>query len=213
QRVRVSRNGAQGNLESPQPSLSADGRYVAFPSVATTLVAGDTNGTRDVFVHDRQTGETRRVSVASDGTQGNGSSGTTANATTERPSLSADGRYVAFSSLASTLVAGDSNGWVDVLADERPTGDTPRVSVAIDGPPGNGATHRPSLSADGRYVAFSSLARTLVPGGTSGLQHVFWHDRQTGETQLVSVASDGTHGNSTSTQASLIADWRYVAFA
>jgi len=213
QRVSVSSNGAQGNLESHQPSLSADGRYVAFPSVATTLVAGDTNGARDVFVHDRQTGETRRVSVASDGTQGNGSSGTTANGTTERPSLSADGRYVAFSSNASTLVAGDSNGALDVFVHDRQTGETERVSVAIDGTQGNGASDRPSLSADGRYVAFSSLARTLVPGGTSGPQHVFVKDRQTGETGLVSVSSNGTHGNSTSIQASLSADGRYVAFA
>jgi VCBS repeat-containing protein len=213
QRVSVASNGAQGNGESHQPSLSADGRYVAFPSVATTLVAGDTNGTRDVFVHDRQTGETRRVSVASDGTQGNGSSGTTANATPERPSLSADGRYVAFSSNASTLVAGDSNGALDVFVHDRQTGETQRVSVAIDGTQGNGASDRPSLSADGRYVAFSSLARTLVPGGTSGPQHVFVKDRQTGETGLVSVSSNGTHGNSTSIQASLSADGRYVAFA
>jgi VCBS repeat-containing protein len=213
QRVSVASNGAQGNGESHQPSLSADGRYVAFPSVATTLVAGDTNGTRDVFVHDRQTGETRRVSVASDGTQGNGSSGTTANATPEPPSLSADGRYVAFSSNASTLVAGDSNGALDVFVHDRQTGETQRVSVAIDGTQGNGASDRPSLSADGRYVAFSSLARTLVPGGTSGPQHVFVKDRQTGETGLVSVSSNGTHGNSTSIQASLSADGRYVAFA
>ena len=213
QRVSVASNGAQGNLESHQPSLSADGRYVAFPSLATTLVAGDANGTRDVFVHDRQTGETQRVSVASDGTPGNGASGTTANQTTERPSLSADGRYVAFSSLASTLVAGDSNGALDVFVHDRHTGETQRVSVAIDGTQGNGASDQPSLSADGRYVAFSSLARTLVPGGTSGPQHVFVHDRQTGETGLVSAASDGTHGNRTSIQASLSADGRYVAFA
>jgi hypothetical protein len=101
-RVSVASGGTQANSSSLEASLSADGRYVAFSSFATTLVAGDTNGTSDVFVHDRQTGETRRVSVASNGSQGNCQS--------NEPSLSADGRYVAFSSVASTLVAGDTNG-------------------------------------------------------------------------------------------------------
>jgi archaellum component FlaF (FlaF/FlaG flagellin family) len=128
-------------------------------------VPGDTNGTWDVFVHDRVTGQTTRVSVASDGTQGNGHSGS--------PSISADGRYVAFSSSASNLVPGDTNGRGDVFVHDRLTGQTTRVSVASDGTQGNGDSWWPSISADGRYVAFASEASNLVPGDTNGTWDVF----------------------------------------
>jgi hypothetical protein len=108
-RVSVASDGTQGNHYSGGGlSLSADGRYVAFVSFASNLVSGDTNGIWDVFVHDRQTGVTSRVSVASDGTQGNDHSSTVG-------SLSADGRYVAFYSYASNLVSGDTNRWDDVF--------------------------------------------------------------------------------------------------
>ena len=121
-RVSVASDGAQGNGYSYHPSISADGRYVAFESDASNLVSGDTNGARDVFVHDRQGGGTTRVSVASDGAQGNGGSA--------HPSISADGRYVAFQSDASNLVSGDTNGWSDIFVYDRQTGQTTRVSVA-----------------------------------------------------------------------------------
>jgi hypothetical protein len=105
--VSVASDGAEGNGHSEFASISADGRYVAFLSWASNLVPGDTNGTVDVFVHDRLTGQTTRVSVASDGTEGNGASW--------RPSLSADGRYVAFASEASNLVPGDTNDKSDIF--------------------------------------------------------------------------------------------------
>jgi Tol biopolymer transport system component len=203
-RVSVASDGTEGNGVSYQPSLSADGRYVAFRSEASNLVAGDTNQTWDVFVHDRQTGETQRVSVASDGTQGNGIS--------YQPSLSADGRYVAFHSDASNLVAGDTNGTADVFVHDRHTGETRRVSVASDTTPGNDYSYEPSLSADGRHVVFSSFATNLVAGDTNARVDVFVHDRQTGETRRVSVASGGGQGNGDSYQPSLSADGRYVAF-
>src|SRR5690606_11863360 len=142
-------DGTQADRNSLVPSISADGRFVAFQSVATNLVPGDTNGNNDVFVHDRQTGVTQRVSVASDGAQGNGIS-TTA-------SISADGRFVAFQSAASNLVPGDTNGATDVFVHDRQTGVTERVSVASDGAQGNANTSEASLSADGRYVAFQSV--------------------------------------------------------
>jgi archaellum component FlaF (FlaF/FlaG flagellin family) len=106
-RVSVASDGTEGNGDSWAPSISADGRYVAFTSRASNLVPGDTNGTWDVFVHDRVTGQTTRVSVASDGTEGNGAS--------EFPSISADGRYVAFISEASNLVPGDTNDKRDIF--------------------------------------------------------------------------------------------------
>jgi len=109
-RVSVASDGSQGNSWSQDSSISADGRYVAFHSDASNLVSGDTNGDIDIFVHDRQTGQTTRVSVGSDGGQGNGWS--------SRPSISADGRYVAFDSLASNLVSGDTNGKHDVFVND-----------------------------------------------------------------------------------------------
>src|SRR5207302_5782749 len=109
-------------------ALSADGRFVAFDSAATDLVAGDTNGVSDVFVHDRQTGTTERVSVASDGTQGNGKSGLLSFAFP--PPLSADRRFAAFVSAATNLVAGDTNGPTDASVHNRRTGTTERGSAA-----------------------------------------------------------------------------------
>jgi hypothetical protein len=107
----VDSNGVQGNQSSDVPSISADGRYVAFQSYATNLVAGDTNGNFDVFVHDRLSGVTTRVSVDSSGAQGYG--------TSSDPSISADGRYVAFDSLSPNLVPVDTNGYVDVFLRDR----------------------------------------------------------------------------------------------
>ena len=205
-RVSVASEGTQANLFSYYSSISADGRYVAFESLASNLVAGDTNGHHDVFVHDRQTNETTRVSVTSDGTEANGYS--------RRPSISADGRYVAFASWASNLVAGDTNEMPDIFIHDRQTGETTRVSVASDGAQANNDSMSPqSISADGRYVAFVSYASNLVVGDTNGHRDVFVHDRQSGETTRVSVASDGAQANSVPEDPRISADGRYVAFA
>jgi Tol biopolymer transport system component len=149
ERVSVTSNGGQGNGDSSTPSISADGRYVAFGSTANNLVTGDTNGYGDNFVHDRQTGQTILTSVASNGTQGNDwSSG--------HPVISADGRYVAFSSNASNLVIGDTNGYADVFVHDLQSRQTTRVSVSSNGTQGNNDSWMPSISADGRYVIFPS---------------------------------------------------------
>src|SRR3989454_679011 len=116
ERVSVDSAGSEGNGASTGVALSADGRFVAFTSVATNLVAGDTNGVLDVFVHDRQTGMTERVSVDSAGSEANGASTGVA--------LSADGRFVAFTSVAPDLVAEDTNGAADVFVHDRGTTDT-----------------------------------------------------------------------------------------
>src|SRR5947209_1614213 len=202
-RVSVASDGTEGNDVSLGSALSADGRFVAFDSAATDLVAGDTNGVSDVFVHDRQTGTTERVSVASDGAQGNGSSGLVTFAFP--PALSADGRFVAFVSFATNLVASDTNGATDVFVHDRQTGTTERVSVASDGTEGNAASAGATLSADGRFVAFHSAATNLVAGDTNGTNDVFVHDRQTGTTERVSV-------NGFSAGPALSADGRFVAF-
>ncbi|NLF49567.1 MAG: hypothetical protein GX577_00375, partial [Leptolinea sp.] len=173
-RVSVASDGTQGIGYSQYPSISADGRYVAFHSPAMNLVTGDMNGFTDVFVHDRTTGATTLLSVASDGTQGTGES--------MYPSISADGRYVAFHSDASSLVTGDTNSRHDIFVHDRITGITTRVSVASDGTQGNNYSSDLSISADGRYVVFQSAASNLVSGDTNSADDVFVHDLTTGTT-------------------------------
>src|SRR5207244_2293689 len=191
ERVSVASDGTtEGNDASLGSALSADGRFVAFDSAATDLVAGDTNGVSDVFVHDRQTGTTERVSVASDGAQGNGKSVFLSFAFP--PALSADGRFVAFVSFATNLVAGDTNGATDVFVHDRQTGTTERVSVASDGAESNAACLGSALSADGRFVAFQSDATHLAPGDTNGTASALVRDRQTGTTERVTLATGGS---------------------
>src|SRR5205823_1520526 len=170
----------------------------------TNLVTGDTNGAADVFVHDRQTGTTERVSVASGGSQGNGAS--------LGPALSTNGALLEVHSAATNLVAGDTHGATDVCVHDRQTGTTERVSVASGGSQGNGFNAGPVLSAAGRFVAFHSTATNLVAGDTNGATDVFVHDRQTGTTERVSVASGGTQGNDSSAGPALSAAGLLVAF-
>ena len=203
-RVSVDSSGAQGNSLSARPSISADGRYVAFISSAMNLVAGDTNGRDDVFVYDRQTGRTTRISVDSSGAEGNDVS--------FNASINADGRYVAFVSGATNLVTGDTNGRRDVFVYDRQTGQTTRVSVDSTGAEGNFLSRHPSISADGRYVAFFSFANNLVAGDSNGVVDVFVHDRRTGRTVRVSVDSTGAESDEGSAAPSVSADGRYLAF-
>ena len=203
--VSVSSGGTLGNGDSENACISADGRYVAFYSKATNLVPGDANDAGDVFVHDRWTGQTTRVSVASDGTQGDSYSGRWGIA------ISARGRYVVFDSSASNLVPSDTNDYEDVFVHDRFTSQTTCVSWAPDGTPGNANAYYPCVSADGRYVAFQSQADNLLPGLDFGV-HIFVHDQQTGEKEVVSVNSAGTLGDDSSEEPSISADGRYVAF-
>ena len=137
-------------------------------------MAGDTNGQSDVFVHDRQTGETRRVSVSSYGGQANWRSGS--------QMISADGRYVGFTSIATNLAAGDTRGVYQVYVHDLQTGATRRVSVNNAGVAPNGNSIGGSLSADGRYIAFDSIAPDLVNGDTNNATDVFVYDAATSDT-------------------------------
>jgi archaellum component FlaF (FlaF/FlaG flagellin family) len=205
--TRISVDSAGGQADSASytfPSLSADGRYVAFYSNADNLVPGDANGTWDVVVKDRQTGTTTLVSVDSNGNH--------ANDYTSNAVISADGRYVAYDGVASNLVPGDTNGFLDVFVHDRVLGTTVRVSVDSDGFQGNWESFKPVISGDGRYVAFASRSSNLVPNDTNFDWDVFVHDMQTGSTTRVSVDSAGGQSNGSSTAAAISADGRYVAF-
>jgi Tol biopolymer transport system component len=167
-RVSVDAAGAEADGSSFNPAVSADGRYVAFDSGASNLVAGDTNGESDVFVADRGSGAITRVSVDARGGEANGDS--------LNASISADGRYVAFDSGASNLVPGDTNDRTDVFVFDRDSGAIRRVSVDAAGAEANEASTFPSISADGRYVAFQSGASNLVAGDTNATTDVFVAD-------------------------------------
>jgi len=212
-RVSESNNGTEANTASFFPALSGDGRYVAFTSKSNNLVTGDNNEEWDIFVHDRETGKSTRVNVASDGTEANGYSRAGESA------ISGNGRFVVFDSAANNMVADDNNGTWDIFVHDRETGETIRASVASDGAEATGGSAWPEISADGRYVAFESLADNLVPDDSNGLRDVFVHDLVTGKTTRVNVASDGTEANAGNSH-----DWlwtwsnpvsengRYVAF-
>lgn len=207
-RVSVATGGAQGDRASLAAAISGDGRYVAFESEATTFVPGDPSG-RDIFVHDRLTGVTERVNEAPDGSQALGASLAAA--------ISGDGCCVAFQSNAPNLVPDDTNGLDDIFVYDRLADATERASVDSDGAAGNGDSSAPAISGDGRYVAFTSRATNLVPGGTDAFPDVFVHDRLMGQTELASQATDGTEGNFNSGgpgpgPPQISADGRFVVF-
>ena len=209
-RVSVSSKGAQGDDDSGNSgvAISADGRFVAFDSYATTLVPGDSNGVPDIFVRDRVRGTTERVSLGPHGVQAEGGKGEGSYG----PSISGNGRFVAFSSYATNLVAGDTNGFEDVFVRDRESGTTERVSVGPHGVQANGSSDFPSISANGRFVAFESHAANLVPGDTNGAFDVFVHDRLKGTTERVSVGPHGRQGDNASQGAAIAADGLFVVF-
>jgi Ca2+-binding RTX toxin-like protein len=159
-------HGVIANGESKYPTMSANGRFIAFQSSASNLVAGDTNGVEDVFVKDLLTGETTLVSVGLNGLAGAGGFSL-------KPRLSADGRFVFFHSRADNLVEGDNNGTIDVFARDMATGQTYLLSVGENGEQGNGRSLRSNASDDGSVVIFESLASNLVAGDTNGAADLF----------------------------------------
>jgi len=207
QRVSVSDTGAQANGPSHSPAMTPDGRFVAFWSRASNLVAADTNNAWDVFVRDREAGTTRRVSLTAAGAQGAGD-----REARGRLAISAEGRHVAFTSAASNLVPGDTNGQPDVFARDTVANVTRRVSVSTGGAQGTLQSENPAMSADGRLVAFQSNAANLVIGDTNGTADVFVRDLAANTTARVSVSTAGGEANAWSGEPSLSADGSRVAF-
>ncbi len=204
-RVSVVCKCVQGDGDASSPALSADGQQVAFATDNTQLIGGDTNGVRDVFVHDRTTGLSRRVSLDSAGVQANGASDT--------PSISADGLRVAFVSQASNLVAADANALADIFVHDRSAAVTERVSLDRSGSDANGASESPSISGDGLFIAFASFATDLVASDTNGCRDLFVRDRVAATTARVSVDSSGVEGALDSFAPSISADGAVVAFS
>lgn len=203
-RETVSSTGVQGTLGCGTPVLSADGRFVAFRSGSPNLVPGDTNGMNDIFVRDRTTGQTTRISVDSAGVQANANSG--------QCHISADGRFVVFECGASNLVAGDTNGTGDIFCHDRQTGQTTRVSLGASGQQATGNCQQCSISADGRFVTFQSSDNNLVPGDICVGTDVFLRDRQLGTTVIVSASNTTGQTFTNRQRARISADGSTVVF-
>lgn len=220
--------GAQADFDSDNPAISADGRFVAFDTIAKNLIPGggvDVNGfAADVFLFDRQTGDLELISrqdAADGGAQGNNSS--------FEPSVSGDGRFVAFASSATNLIpGGDANaGRRDIFVFDRQTGGLELVSrqdAADGGAQSNGDSREPSISADGRFVAFRSRGTNLIPGAlgdptadvNGDQEDIFVFDRQTGSLELISredIGDGGDQADATSLDPAISGDGRYVGFA
>jgi Tol biopolymer transport system component len=203
-RVSVSSNGDQADGESIGGYITARGRYVVFHSAATNLVENDTNGENDVFVHDTLTGQTRRVSVSSQGGE--------ADTGCAWPSISKNGRYVAFRSAATNLVADDDNGVGDVFIHDLFTRATVRGSITVSGEEPNGLSGRHTISPNGRYVAVLSAATNVVPGDTNGFADIFVHDWRRGTTALATIGRTGELANGDSWQMRFSGNNHYMVF-
>jgi hypothetical protein len=193
-----------GGATTTLPSVADDGNAIAFVSNQNNLVVGDSNAAQDIFVRDRATSTTTRVSVDSAGAQANGLS--------DFPVISANGRFVVFSSLASNLVAGDAGGFQDIFRHDRQTGQTVLVSQSSTGTQGNNNSFISAISADGNRIAFSSSATNLVNGDSNARTDIFVRDVTQGTTTLVSVSSAGELGNGTCSVPSISADGQVVTF-
>ncbi|HEX2698849.1 MAG TPA: hypothetical protein VHM89_01425 [Acidimicrobiales bacterium] len=200
-----------GGVALAEATINTDGRWVAFAANAQNLVAGDTNNQTDVFLRDRQNKTTTRISVLNNGTQATGGSSL-------EPDISADGRFVAYDSAAvGATVNNVTTGNLvpssrQVLVFDRANNTSTLISKSTGGVVGAGASSLPSISADGRWVAFSSLASNLVPGDTNGAADVFLHDRETGTTTRISVGPGGVQAPGGSFFPSISGDGRFVTF-
>lgn len=209
-RASISSDGVSGDQGGNHPALNFDGLLIAFDSDSTQLVSGDTNHRTDVFVHNRQSGQTIRVSVDSAGQQADGSS--------TKPAMSANGRFVAFNSSAANLIPSDTNAVTDVFRHDLQTGQTQRVSVNSSGQQddatgGNDfSPDTPSISSDGSYVTFSSLSQNLVTSDGNMSSDIFVRDFSQALTLRVSVSSNGAQADGPSYSPTISADGRYVAF-
>lgn len=207
QRLSVNASNEEGNRLSTYPSLSGDGRYTAFTSDATNFAQEDNNNASDVFVANVENGTLTLVSRTPSGRPASGRS------YNYYPAISSDGRYIVFNSDAPDLVPNDTNNTWDVFVFDRVTGSIRLVSKTSDGSVGNGPSMHAVISGNGQFVAFQSRATNLVANDINGVSDIFLHNLQTGETTLISRASNGSLGNARSERASISHDGMRVSFS
>ncbi len=196
-------SGSANDGVSGEPAISADGNWVAFSSNSTQLVPADTEGWRDIFLWNRSSNAIERVSVAQ--------TGYGADSLSYAPALSADGRFIVFWSLASDLVADDTNSWSDIFLRDRLNGTLQRVNLSTTGEQAGGPSNEPAISADGRFIVFRSNATNLVPNDTNGKRDIFVRDLQ-GTTTRVSVDSSAGESNGSNYSPVISADGGAIAF-
>ncbi|OGL31889.1 hypothetical protein A3F64_00595, partial [Candidatus Saccharibacteria bacterium RIFCSPHIGHO2_12_FULL_42_8] len=204
-RVSVDSNGSEANNFSSSPSISTDGRYIAYSSAATNLVAGDTNGVLDVFLYDTVTETTKRISVDSGGNE--------AHSDSYEPSISGDGRYIAYASDADNLVTSDTNIMTDMFLYDTVNETTSRISVDSGGVEADGSSGGASVSSDGRYITYHSDATNLVAGDTNVTTDVFLYDTDTQTTSRISVDSGGTESTGYSYSPAISGDGQYITYS
>ncbi len=200
--------GDSGDYGAITPVISGNGQFITFVSYDNNLVPDDTNGVRDIFVHDLQTGETKKISEGYNGEQANGLS--------RSPTISADGQYIVFSSIADNLVLNDTNDTWDIFVYSQQTGEIKRVSVNSEGEQANNASkyRSTSISDDGQYITYASQASNLVSNDINGnISDIFIYDQQTGETDLISVSSTGEQADHHSYYSAISGDGRYITFS
>lgn len=205
--INVHTNGTPSNAEEAtgRIAINDNGNFIAFESIATNLVNGDTNGKRDIFLRDRTENRTIRVSRGLNGEEANGDS--------SAPAISANGRFIAFRSLASNLVEGDTNNRADIFVYDVEENTTTRVSLSRTGAQGNNDSDMPSISNSGRFVSFQSAASNLVEGDVNNTADIFVHDRNTGVTTRANIAGNGAQTNGfTAPIHSLSGDAAFIAF-
>ena len=207
QRISVGYDGSEANGRSYFPVISGNGRYVSYLSEANNLVANDLNGVGDVFLWDRRTGTTSRVSLGEGGVESNGESSAGA--------ISRSGRYLAFETTATNIVAADGDPQQDVILLDRNSGSLELISVAIGGGGSNAACYATFVSDNGRYVIFESTASNLVENDLNGERDVFLRDRRRGVTERISVSSAGVEADNFSgsePQYNMSQDGRFILF-
>ncbi|GEM_PF-4013644 len=192
-----------GNGDSDSPTLSAEGRYLVFSSSASNLVAGDNNQVADIFRYEWSTETLSRISLSSQGEEGNGNS--------SAPSISGDGRYIVFESTATNLVAGLKQAVPRIFVHDNFTGTIQLISLSVQGKPNDLEARRPMMSADGQFAVFESLAQ-LTAEDTFGYSNIYRYNLSTGETQLVSVDSTGQVAKRSAFAPRISGDGRYVVF-
>lgn len=202
--ISIPTNESLSNNNSYEPSISADGRYIAFTSYANNLVLNDNNGFCDIFIRDNHLNTTKRISISNTGEEGNGNS--------FEPSISSNGRYVAFTSYATNLVPDDNNGFSDVFIYDLFLNITKLVSISSKGEQGNQNSHGASINGNGHFIAFTSFATNLVTDDTNEASDIFIRDMVSATTKRCSVSSKGSQGNFDSADPSISDDGQFISF-